>query len=395
MVVRESKSRPEPVPVVYVIASMITGGTQTHLLQVFRFLDRSRFRPVLFALRDGGNLLEAVRQAGVEVRTFGMSGSLKNPRDFGGLLKMAKALRELCPGVLHGYLLRGNFYGAVAARLAGVPVLVTSKRGLHEPAGLAERFAVKVSNRLSDTVTGNAPQVLDFTREVEGAFPAPMVMIPSGIDTERFDPAAVDPDAGSRLRAELGVGDAPVVGTAITFRPRKGFRMLFEAMAELRRTVPDARLLLAGESEMPPDPAALARSLGLEGAIHLLGRRSDMPAVLSTFDAFVLPSESEGMSNAILEAMSMELPVVVTAVGGAPEVIEEGRCGFLVHYPDSSAMASRLVPLLTDRDLRRRVGEAARRRVVGTYSAAEMVRQIENLYVHLLGGKKSPRHGRA
>ena len=391
----ENKPSTAPVPVVYVIASMITGGTQTHLLQVFRFLDRSRFRPVLFALRDGGNLLEVVRQAGVEVRTFGMGGSLKNPRDIAGLLKMAKALRELAPGVLHGYLLRGNFYGAVAARLAGVPVLVTSKRGLHEPAGAAERFAVQVSNRLSDTVTGNAPQVLDFTREAEGAFPAPMVMIPSGIDTERFDPAVVDPEAGLRLRAELGIGDAPVVGTVMTFRPRKGFRMLFEAMAELRRVVPDARLLFAGESEMPPDPAALARSLGLEGAIHLLGRRSDMPAVLSAFDVFVLPSESEGMSNAILEAMAMRLPVVVTSVGGAPEVIEEGRCGFLVDYPDSSAMASKLAPLLTDPELRRRVGDAARERVVASYSAAEMVRQIENLYVHLLGGKKSPRQGRA
>lgn len=366
---------------------MITGGTQTHLLQVFRHLDRSRFRPVLFALRDEGNLLGAVRDAGVEVRTFGMGGSLKDPRDFGGLLRMVKALREIRPAVVHGYLLRGNFYAALAGRAARVPVVVTSKRGLHRPAGLAERVSVAVSNRLSDIVTGNAPQVLDFTREAEGAPGLAMAMIPSGIDTVRFDPDAVDRGGGRRLRQELGIGDAPVVGTAITFRPRKGFRMLYEAMAEVRRHVPDARVLIAGADEMSPEAADLARGLDLTDAVHLLGRRADMPEVLTAFDVFVLPSESEGMSNAILEAMAMRLPCVVTAVGGAPEVIREGECGFLVDYPDSAAMAARLVALLSDPGARRRVGAAARARVLEAYSAAGMVREISDLYARLLDGK--------
>lgn len=367
---------------------MITGGTQTHLLQVFENLDRSLFRPVLFALRDEGDLLGAVREMGVEVRTFAMGGSLKDPRDFKGLLRMVQALREIRPGVVHGYLLRGNFYGALAGRIARVPVVVTSKRGLHEPAGVAEKISVKVSGHLSDTVTGNSPQVLEFTRQVEGPPKKPMAMIPSGIDTARFDPEAVGAGVGKALRAALGIGDAPVVGTAITFRPRKGFRMLFEAMAELRRSVPDARVLIAGADEMPPEPAELARSLGLGGAIHLLGKRSDMPEVLSAFDLFALPSQSEGMSNAILEAMAMKLPVVVTAVGGAPLVVEEGRSGFLVDYPDSGAMADRIARLFADDALRVKVGEAARDRVVAAFSSAGMVRQMEDLYGTLLNGKK-------
>jgi glycosyltransferase involved in cell wall biosynthesis len=383
------------VPVVYVIASMITGGTQTHLLQVFRHLDRERFRPVLFALRDGGDLLATARDAGVEVRTFGMGGSLRDPRDFRGLAKMVKALREVRPAVVHGYLLRGNFYAALAARLSGRgAAVVTSKRGLHRPSGLAERVAVRVSGRLSDAVTGNAPQVLEFTREVEGPQPEPMVMIPSGIDTVRFDPATVGRSAGELVRRELGIGSAPVVGTAITFRPRKGFRMFFEAMAELRHDIPDVHAVIAGADEMPEEPASLVRSLGLEDHVHLLGRRSDMPQVLSSFDAFVLPSESEGMSNAILEAMAMELPVVVTAVGGAPEVIREGHDGFLVAYPDSSAMAAKLRRVLLDPALRRDVGVAARERVVEAYSAAGMVRQIEELYVTLTNGKTREASGR-
>lgn len=378
-----------PRRVVYVIASMITGGTQTHLLQVLRFLDRSRFAPSLFVLRDAGDLLDQGRGLDLPVRTFGMGGSLRDPRDIVGLARMVAALRELRPALVHGYLLRGNFYGAVAGRLAAVPAVVTSKRGLHRPAGAAERFAVRVSNSLSHAVTGNSPQVLEFTRQVEGRIAAPLVMIPSGIDADRFDPRAVPSEAGARLRAELGIGTAPLLGTAITFRLKKGFPLLFAAMAELLTSVPDAHLLIAGESEMSAEPAALASRLGIAGRIHLLGRRSDMPEVLAALDVFVLPSQSEGMSNALLEAMAMQLAVVATGVGGNLEVVEDRRSGFLVEPDDAAAMAARVAALLGDRSLRAKVGAAARARVLAAYSAPAMVRQIEDLYARLLDGKEA------
>lgn len=366
---------------------MVTGGTQTHLLQVLRFLDRSRFTPFLLALRDEGNLLAQARALDVPVRTFGMGGSLRDPRDFRGLAALTNAMREIRPALVHGYLLRGNFHGAVAGRLAGVPAILTSKRGLHRPAGVAERVAVRVSNSLSNAVLGNSPQVLEFTREVEGRFRAPMVMIPSGIDTDRFDRGAVGAEPGQRLREALGIGTAPLLGATMTFRPKKGYDLLFEAMAELLRRIPKAHLVIAGESQMPEQPAALARRLGLEGRIHLLGRRSDMPEVLSALDVFVLPSQSEGMSNALLEAMAMERAVVATAVGGNLEVLEDGATGFLVKYPDADAMAARVAMLLGDPQRRTSMGAAARRRVLQAYGAPAMVRQIEQLYARLLDGK--------
>jgi len=370
-----------PRDVAYVIGSMIVGGTQRHLLEVFRFLDRGRYRPHLYCLRDEGELIAAARELDVSVETFAMRGSLRHARDATGLLRMISTLKALAPSLVHGYLLRGNFFGAAAGRAAGVPVVVTSKRGLHVPAGMAERFAVGVANRLSDVVTGNSPAVLEFTREVERAPSLVMEMIPSGVDTARFDPAV-----SRSLRDELGVVDAPVVGTAITFRPRKGFRMLFEAFATVRERIPGARLLIAGVDAYEPDPELLARELGILDAITLLGRRSDMPDVLRAFDVFVLPSESEGMSNAILEAMAMELPVVATDVGGAAVVIDEERTGFLVDYPDSATLAERLCRLLPDPELRGRIGAAARETVVESYSSAVMVGAMQDLYDRLLAG---------
>jgi glycosyltransferase involved in cell wall biosynthesis len=368
-----------PRDVVYVIASMITGGTQTHLLQVFRFLDRARYRPRLFCLRDGGDLVSTALSLGVEVQTFGMKASLRSPGDVAGIARLVVALRSVRPAIVHSYLLRGNFFGALSARLARGSVVVTSKRGLHEPRGAPERFAVAVSNRLSDVITGNSPAVLDFTRANEPLASRALEMIPSGIDTDRFDPATA-----VSLRVELELADAPVVGTAITWRPRKGFRLLFEAFAKVRSSSPSARLLIAGEAEWADDPKKLADALGILDAIVLLGKRDDMPRVLATLDVFVLPSESEGMSNALLEAMAMARPVVATAVGGNTTVVTEGRDGYLVSYPDSEALAARTLALLAAPADRVTIGRSARERVIAAFSARRMVKQMQELYDRLL-----------
>ncbi len=373
----------KPLEIVYVIASMIVGGTQTHLLQVFRFLDRERFRPHLFALRDGGGLVSAAEDLGVPVTSFGMQGSLRNPRDLVGMWRMRQAMRTLAPDIAHTYLMRGNFYGAMAARLAGVPRVITSKRGHHDIAGWSERAGIAASNRASDVITGNAPSVLEFTRETEPWVRAPMEMIPSGIDTDKFDPSGCDD-----LRAELSLGDRLVVGTAITWRPRKGFRMLFHAFDLVRRRHPDAALLIAGVENWhsgDSDPRVVAEELGITDSVYLLGRRADMPRVLKTFDVFTLPSQSEGMSNAVLEAMAMARPVVATAVGGNPVVIAEGESGFLVDYPDHAALAERLLRYLDDAGLRESAGRRGRQRAVEHYSARSMVAQMEALYSRLTG----------
>ena len=159
-------------------------------------------------------------------------------------------------------------------------------------------------------------------------------MIPSGIDTDLFDPRL----AGD-LRAELGLGAHPVVGTAITWRPRKGFRMLFEAFARVRAAHPLARLLIAGVAEWAPDPQALADELGIRDAVVLLGKRGDMPRVLGTLDVFVLPSTYEGFPLAILEAMAAGLPVVATRVSGNPEAVADGESGLLVEAEDATGLA--------------------------------------------------------
>jgi glycosyltransferase involved in cell wall biosynthesis len=186
-----------------------------------------------------------------------------------------------------------------------------------------------------------------------------MTMIPSGIDVERFDPQRHDD-----LRAELGLGARPTFGPRSRCARARATGCCSRRSPQSARALPEAMLLVAGVDRLEGDPAELASTLGIEPGLVLLGRRSDMPRVLKTMDVFVLPSESEGMSNAILEAMAMERPVVATAVGGNTVVIDDGASGYLVDYPDSAALADRVHRLLADPATREQIGRGARERVV-------------------------------
>jgi len=368
-------SSSRPVPIAYVVASMHTGGTQTHLLQVLRLLDRERFAPHVFALRDEGDLLSRVAALDVPVTTLGMSGGLGRLVDWQGARRLVGELKLLGPSLVHGYLLRGNFFASVCGRLAGVKWVVTSRRGLHEPSGLSEWAAVRVSNSLANLVTGNSPAVLEFTERVEGVKSDKMLMIPSGIDLRRFQVAAESTDRQA---------DGPVLAVVMQFKPRKGYPVLLDVVSVLATEFPGLRVRVAGERELAGEAAELAHARGVADRIEPCGIVDDMPAFFAEADVFLLPSETEGMSNALLEAMAMQMPVVSTAVGGAPIMIDHGISGYLVEYGDVQGTANLLRMIFNDRALGAEMGRKARERVEQRFSAESMVRQMEDMYEALI-----------
>ncbi len=367
--------------VVYTINRMDMGGSQTHLLQVFRLLDRRRFDPVLYCLSGQGALLDEVREIGVRVVDAGVRSGFKSPAIVPATLRMARRLRSEAPAIVHNYLLRANAVGSVAARLAGVPVVLASKRGCHEMRGWELRGA-QLGNALSRCVTANAEAVRQFVHVDEACPLEKMVVIPSGIDTDRFQPLGLV-DAKERI----GVRSAdPVVGIVTRMRVRKGVEEFLSAMARVRERIPGVQVVVVGEVELDDELAAMVESAGMGDDLHLLGRRSDMPEVLSAFDLFVLSSHDEGMSNAILEAMAMEIPVVATDVGGTGEVIEDKVSGRLVPPKVVEPLAEAIWEVLADANTMRSIGERGRSIVVEKFSSRSMVRQMEELYDTLLEG---------
>ncbi len=367
-----------PLRVAYVIKSMRVGGSQTHLTQVLRFLDRRRFDPVLYCLSGEGVLLDTVRSLGVPVITPAGHLGFKGTAFLTRVAALARVLHQQRADIVHNYLLRANLVGAVSARLARVPVVVCSKRGCHERRGLA-LVSAKIGNRLADRVSVNAEAVREFVHANEGCPRHKMVVIPSGIDTGRFRSL---PDADFRARFGLPA-DKLIVGAVTRMRVVKGVEEFIRGMGLLRDRRPDVHAVMVGEVLLDEKLGNLVRALRLENHLTLLGARSDMPEVYSTFDVFVLSSHGEGMSNALLEAMAMEKPVVATDVGGTGEVVRHWQSGLLVPAKDPPALAAAINEVLAEPARAREMGRRGRRIVEENFSAQAMVRQMERLYCDL------------
>jgi L-malate glycosyltransferase len=368
----------QPLRIAYIIKSMAVGGSQTHLAQVLRLIDRDRFQPVLYCLSGEGVLLDTVRALGVPVVAPTAHLSFKGAALAARVATLARALRQRGTNVVHNYLLRANLVGSMSARCARVPVVLCSKRGCHERRGF-ELIGAKIGNALADCVMVNAEAVRDFVHANEGCPREKMAVIPSGVDTDCFRPL---PPAD--FKARLGLpADRIVVGVVTRMRVRKGVEEFIRAIARVRDTRPAVHGVIVGEVMLDAALQALVRSLALERHLTLLGRRDDMPEVFSAFDVFVLSSHDEGMSNAILEAMAMEKPVVATAVGGTGEVVRHGHSGLLVPPKDPEALAAAISDVLSQAPRAHAMGRLGRRIVEADFSARAMVRQMEQLYLDL------------
>lgn len=364
--------------IIYVIKAMAVGGTQTHLLQVLRFIDRDRFAPMFLCLSAESALLDQVHELDVPVLPALHGTSFKGLGLAMRVAALASEMRRHRPDIVHNYLLRANFIGSISARLARVPIVLCSKRGCHERRG-DELSGARVGNFLADRVTANAVAVRDFVHQNEGCPLEKMVVIPSGINTERFRPLPA-----ADFKGNIGVPSGrTVVGAVMRKRARKGVDEFVQAIALLRRTRPDVHGVIAGEVDLSTDLKLLVESLGVGQHLTLLGRRNDMPEVLSAFDVFVLSSHDEGMSNAVLEAMAMERAVVATDVGGTGEVVRHGQSGVLIPPKDPALLAKTIDAILAEPKHLREMGRVGRRIVVERFSAMSMVRQMENLYYQL------------
>jgi glycosyltransferase involved in cell wall biosynthesis len=212
------------------------------------------------------------------------------------------------------------------------------------------------------------------------ALPAP---IPRGATASLLEPPG--PPAGNDgVRAELGIPeDAPVVGTVANFTAAKDHATLLRAAAQVRRAIPSVRFVLVGQGPLEAETRRLAGRLGLEETVVFAGFRTDATRLMAGFDAFALSSTYEGLPIALIEAMAVGVPAVVTRVGGTPEVVADGVHGYLVPPRDPAALAAGLTRMLEDRPLRDRLGAAAAARAQD-FDIRKAVRRMEQVYARLL-----------
>jgi L-malate glycosyltransferase len=373
-----------PARVMYVVDHLKFGGAQTHLVQLLSRLDRRRFAPMVCALKPHGELRATVERMGVPVVDAGLGRTLMGPGGPRVVLRLAQLFRDYRVDVAHAYLFHPNLLGPIAARLAGVRATVVSKRSLDRYPSLLPRLAVKLGNRLAQRVMVNAEAIGRFVAAEEGCPHAKMVLIPNGVREDALRP----PGDAEAKRREFGLPpEARVVGAVSRLAWKKGIRHLVDATPRILESVPEARVVIAGDGPLRAELEGHAAALGVRDRVLFLGSRPDTIELMAAFDVFVLPSVVEGMSNALLEAMAVGRPVVATDVGGNPEVVVDGATGLIVPPGDAEQLAASIRKLLEAPELAAEMGAAGRQRVLEHYQIDVMTRRIEELYDTLLAGK--------
>jgi glycosyltransferase involved in cell wall biosynthesis len=365
-----------PRTVVHVVTSFGVGGTERQLVELLRGLDQRRWRPRLICFRKTGAILDDIRALGIEPTELELRSSLLRPHTALAIARLAAWRRAQRPALIHCHDLYSVLLGVPAAKLIGVPVLA-SRRDLGHHVTRLQRPMVRLALRHATMVLANAATVASQLEYEEGV-PAPqLAIVPNGLDLAAFDRAARELAAP----VELGDGGPPtVLNVARMTYPVKGHDDLLRAVALVRREAPALRVFLVGDGPREAELRRLSTELGLDDVVRFLGRRDDVPALLARADIVCHPSRMEGLPNAVMEAMAAARPIVATAVGGTPELIQDGVHGLLAPPESPEALARGILTLLADPARGARMGRAARARIETSFGLEALVERVSRLY---------------
>jgi glycosyltransferase involved in cell wall biosynthesis len=364
-----------------------SGGAERVAMEIATRLDRSRFESVYCASRMSPGIAstaiaeQRMQEAGVRHFSLGRKSAIDQWRWAG----LYRALRRERFDVIHSHMFGSNAWGALIGKLARVPAIVAHEHTWSFEGRPVRRLVDReVIGRGSDVFVAVSRADRRKMIEIEGVNPKKVLFVPNGIPTP-------PPPSGVDVRAELGIpAGAPVIGTVSVLRPQKALDVFVRAAVPLLRDYPDLRVWIAGEGPLKSELGELARSLGAQDRVTLLGYRSDVPDVLNSLDVAVSSSLFEGSPLAVMEYMEAARPIVATTVGGVPDLIDDGVHGLLVPPADPVALGAALRRMLDDREAAQAMGERARERRRREFDIDLTVRRFESLYLRLLEGAGAP-----
>lgn len=359
------------------------------MLALAERLPKDRFRVDFLAMSGSGPDDERALAVGARVRHLGQPprpGASLPERFIGRVAKTARYVRAARAGrydVIDAWLYPVDVMAALARPLTRAPIVVTGRYNLRDFTGhmsRPERWLNTQANRMVDAVVANADAVAADTLAHETIDARKLRVIRNGVDPIPPMPG----DEVAARRRELGIADDEVVfGSVANLHPVKRHDLLIDAFAVLRREGLAVRLVMIGGGTLQPELQRRIDAHGMTAAAHLLGGVPNARSMLGAFDVVVQASRSEGLPNALLEAAAAGRAIVATAAGGTGEVVEDGVTGLLVPVNDLDALAGAMRRLATDSDLRRRLGDAARRRADTEFTMERFVGDYAALYEEL------------
>ena len=346
------------------------GGGERYLELLFDRLDRSRYRALLIC-PEPGPFVGHMKERGVETHLVHLA-PLFNPM---ALWRLTRLLARERVTILQTHGARANFYGRIAGRLAGVPVIISTVHNSLKDysARSLTRWFYATALRLTLSLVHQIICVSDSTRrdliDECPAAEARTQTVYNGVDPSAF-PSQQD---RQKVRQELRITQGPVLVVIARLTEQKGHRYLLQALPDLLKTCPHLCCVFVGEGELHDTLRRMAIDLGVEGACRFLGVRDDIADILAAADLFVLPSLSEGFPFVLLEALAMGRPVIASRVNGVSELIEDHKTGLLVPPRDSQALARAIREMLSDPAAASKMGAVGRAVVRERFTVSRMV----------------------
>jgi len=359
------------------------GGTEKQVLYLLQNLDPERFDLHVACLRRYGPLLNLVEASGLPLSEYRIE-SLWKYTTIRQQLRFAHYIRRHRIDIVHSYGFYTNMFALFAARLAAAPLIVASIRDTGAYLTEMQRRAQRVACLMADRILVNADAVKKWLVDT-GYCEDKITVIRNGIVFS--NPPA--PNIRNAVRREFGIPlDTPVVGVHSRLSPVKGINYLLLAAPEILAQFPETTFLIIGDDGLHNTYKQVlenqASLLGIRDRVIFTGFRLDVPALLSAVDISVMPSLTEGLSNSLLESMAASRAVVATRVGGNPEIVDEGRSGFLIPPKDPVAIAQAICRLIADPNLAKSFGRAGKERVLSRFSMTRSAQETERFYLDLV-----------
>lgn len=370
-----------PARVAYMLNLFTGGGAARQALELARRIDRDRYLPHFIVGICDGAIGEELLSLDLPLLVMKRRGRL-GPS---GFVEVIRHLRSWGIDVVHSYMFIANTWARTAGPLAGVPAVICSTRGFELGIPRAYARLDRILALIPDKVIVNAEAVARFSAKERSVPVEKLITIYNGVDCTRFHP---DERKGPAVREALNIPvDAPTLGMIASFGTEKRWDVFMQTAAKVAAMKPEIRIICVGEGSLRRSAEEQSRELGLNGNVHFLGNRRDVQDLLSAMDVVVLTSDYEGMPNVVLEAMAAGRPVVATAVGGMPDMVEEGKTGFLVPPGRPDAVAERCLQLLGDTPMRLQIGRCARQAAVDKFSFETCVARTMQVYDEVLAKK--------
>lgn len=356
--------------VIHIIPSLTTGGAERLVVDLVTHGTKSQFDFSVLTFTEKGAFAEMVEAAGIPVRLL----PKKTKLGIGFLFQLTRWLTWQKPDVVHTHL-GGDLWGRIAARWAGVPVVISTEHNLN----MDEPFGIRWMKRLSvssvDAVVALSNAVGEFAKKTYRIPATKLRVIRDGIAVASFETIP-----------SPTFGDTIVFGIIARLEPQKGHQYLFEALSRIRGW--DWKLHVIGDGSLRTELGRLAETLGIETKVSFFGFTTAIGERYAAIDCLVLPSLWEGLGLVLMEAQSAGRPVIASRVGGIPEVVTEGETGILVTPGSIDELKAALIRIMENPDQAKEMGQTARAYAKQHFRIDQCVWAYEALYTELSEGKK-------